>query len=129
MAAVLADKVDTVDALPVYAMARSSDPTDCWQPTPGIMVPDTGPYAGMAIRAVWASEWDASVPVWAFTGTVQIKPAGIYPAGVYILIYDGAAWQLQADMETMAKKADADDALTVIPAVTLSCDTAGDPKL
>lgn len=59
----LADKVDTVDALPVYAMARSSDPTDCWQPTPGIAVPDTGPYVGMAIRGVWAEEWDASVPI------------------------------------------------------------------
>ena len=65
----IADKVDTVDALPVYAMARSSDPTDCWQPTPGIAVPDTGPYVGMAVRARWEEEeWDASVPIWCFGG-------------------------------------------------------------
>lgn len=102
----IADKVDTVDALPVYAMARSSDPTDCWQPTPGIAVPDTGPYTGMAIRAVWEEEWDASVPIWCFGGIVPIKPAGTYPAGVYILMYDGEAWQAQASMERVQETAD-----------------------
>ena len=102
----LATKVDTVDALPVYAMARSSDPTDCWQPTPGIAVPDTGPYTGMAIRAVWEEEWDASVPIWCFGGIVPIKPAGTYPAGVYILMYDGEAWQAQASMERVQETAD-----------------------
>lgn len=122
----LADKVDTVDALPVYTMARSSDPTDCWQPTPGIAVPDTGPYTGMAIRAVWEEEWDASVPIWAFGGTEPVKPEGTYPAGAYILMWDGEAFQLQADMASVAPKADSSDALTVIPTVTLLCDTAGD---
>lgn len=122
----LADKVDTVDALPVYTMARSSDPTDCWQPTPGIAVPDTGPYAGMAIRAVWEEEWDATVPIWAFGGTEPVKPEGTYPAGAYILMWDGEAFQLQADMASVAPKADSSDALTVIPTVTLLCDTAGD---
>ena len=122
----IADKVDTVDALPVYAMARSSDPTDCWQPTPGIAVPDTGPYTGMAIRAVWEEEWDASVPIWAFGGTEPVKPEGTYPAGAYILMWDGEAFQLQADMASVAPKADSSDALTVIPTVTLLCDTAGD---
>ena len=102
----LADKVDTVDALPVYAMARSSDPTDCWQPTPGIAVPDTGPYVGMAVRAVWEEEWDASVPIWCFGGIVPIKPAGTYPAGAYILMYDGEAWQAQASMERVQETAD-----------------------
>lgn len=122
----LADKVDTVDVLPVYAMARSSDPTDCWQPTPGIAVPDTGPYTGMAIRAVWEEEWDASVPIWAFGGTEPVKPEGTYPAGAYILMWDGEAFQLQADMASVVPKADSSDALTVIPTVTLLCDTAGD---
>lgn len=122
----IADKVDTVDALPVYTMARSSDPTDCWQPTPGIAVPDTGPYTGMAIRAVWEEEWDASVPIWAFGGTEPVKPEGTYPAGAYILMWDGEAFQLQADMASVAPKADSSDALTVIPTVTLLCDTAGD---
>lgn len=122
----LADKVDTVDALPVYAMARSSDPTDCWQPTPGVMVPDGGPYAGMAIRAVWEEEWDASVPIWCFGGTESVKPEGTYPAGAYILMWDGEVWQLQADMASVEPKADASDALTVIPTVTLLCDVAGD---
>lgn len=122
----IADKVDTVDALPVYAMARSSDPTDCWQPTPGIAVPDTGPYVGMAVRAVWAEEWDASVPIWAFGGTEPVKPEGTYPAGAYILMWDGEAFQLQADMASVVPKADSSDALTVIPTVTLLCDTAGD---
>lgn len=122
----IADKVDTVDALPVYAMARSSDPADCWHPTPGIAVPDTGPYTGMAIRAVWEEEWDASVPIWAFGGTEPVKPEGTYPAGAYILMWDGEAFQLQADMASVAPKADSSDALTVIPTVTLLCDTAGD---
>lgn len=122
----IGDKVDTVDALPVYAMARSSDPTDCWQPTPGIAVPDTGPYVGMAIRGVWAEEWDASVPIWAFGGTEPVKPEGTYPAGAYILMWDGEAFQVQADMASVAPKADSSDALTVIPTVTLLCDTAGD---
>lgn len=122
----IGDKVDAVDALPVYAMARSSDPTDCWQPTPGIAVPDTGPYVGMAVRAVWAEEWDASVPIWAFGGTEPVKPEGTYPAGAYILMWDGEAFRLQADMASVAPKADSSDALTVIPTVTLLCDTAGD---
>ena len=122
----IGDKVDAVDALPVYAMARSSDPTDCWQPTPGIAVPDTGPYTGMAIRAVWEEEWDASVPIWAFGGTEPVKPEGTYPAGAYILMWDGEAFQLQADMASVVPKADSSDALTVIPTVTLLCDTAGD---
>ena len=116
----LADKVDTVGALPVYAMARSSDPTDCWQPTPGIAVPDTGPYTGMAIRAVWEEEWDASVPIWAFGGTEPVKPEGTYPAGAYILMYDGEAFQLQADMNTV--KADA------IPVHTMALKTIGTGK-
>ena len=81
----LATKVDTVDALPVYAMARSSDPTDCWQPTPGIAVPDTGPYTGMAIRAVWEEEWDASVPIWCFGSIYGMQASGHHPAGTYIL--------------------------------------------
>ena len=81
----IADKVDTVDALPVYAMARSSDPTDCWQPTPGIAVPDTGPYTGMAIRAVWEEEWDASVPIWCFGSIYGMQASGHHPAGTYIL--------------------------------------------
>lgn len=102
----LADKVDTVDALPVYTMARSSDPTDCWQPTPGIAVPDTGPYTGMAIRAVWEEEWDASVPIWAFGGTEPVKPEGTYPAGAYILMYDGEAFQVQADMAYTDERAE-----------------------
>ena len=101
----LATKVDTVDALPVHTMERQSGP-DSWHPTPGIAVPDTGPYTGMAIRAVWAEEWDASVPVWCFGGIVPIKPAGTYPAGAYILMYDGEAWQAQASMERAQETAD-----------------------
>lgn len=92
----LADKVDTVDALPVYAMARSSDPTDCWQPTPGIAVPDTGPYTGMAIRAVWEEEWDASVPIWAFGGIYGMQASGHHPAGTYILTFTSSYdWTVQ----------------------------------
>ena len=102
----LATKVDTVDALPVYTMTRSSDPTDCWQPTPGIAVPDTGPYTGMAIRAVWEEEWDASVPIWAFGGTEPVKPEGTYPAGAYILMWDGEAFQVQADMAYTDERAE-----------------------
>ena len=116
----LADKVDTVDALPVYAMARSSDPTDCWQPTPGIAVPDTGPYTGMAIRAVWEEEWDASVPIWAFGGTKPVKPEGTYPAGAYILMWDGEAFQLQANMDTVKSGA--------IPVHTMALKTIGTGK-
>ena len=116
----LADKVDTVDALPVYAMARSSDPTDCWQPTPGIAVPDTGPYTGMAIRAVWEEEWDASVPIWAFGGTEPVKPEGTYPAGAYILMWDGEAFQLQANMDTVKSGA--------IPVHTMALKTIGTGK-
>ena len=104
-AASIADKVDAVDALPVHTMERQSGP-DSWKPTPGIAVPDTGPYTGMAIRAVWAEEWDASVPVWCFGGIVPIKPAGTYPAGAYILMYDGEAWQAQASMERVQETAD-----------------------
>ena len=92
----LADKVDTVDALPVYAMARSSDPTDCWQPTPGIAVPDTGPYVGMAVRAVWAEEWDASVPIWCFGGIYGMQASGHHPAGTYILTFTSSYdWTVQ----------------------------------
>ena len=92
----LADKVDTVDALPVYAMARSSDPTDCWQPTPGIAVPDTGPYTGMAIRAVWEEEWDASVPIWCFGGIYGMQASGHHPAGTYILTFTSSYdWTVQ----------------------------------
>lgn len=116
----IADKVDTVDALPVYTMARSSDPTDCWQPTPGIAVPDTGPYTGMAIRAVWEEEWDASVPIWAFAGTEPVKPEGTYPAGAYILMWDGEAFQLQADMNTVKAGA--------IPVHTMALKTIGNGK-
>ena len=116
----IADKVDTVDALPVYAMARSSDPTDCWQPTPGIAVPDTGPYTGMAIRAVWEEEWDASVPIWAFGGTEPVKPEGTYPAGAYILMWDGEAFQLQANMDTVKSGA--------IPVHTMALKTIGTGK-
>ena len=116
----IADKVDTVDALPVYAMARSSDPTDCWQPTPGIAVPDTGPYTGMAIRAVWEEEWDASVPIWAFGGTEPVKPEGTYPAGAYILMWDGEAFQVQADMDTVKSGA--------IPVHTMALKTIGTGK-
>ena len=92
----IADKVDTVDALPVYAMARSSDPTDCWQPTPGISVPDTGPYTGMAIRAVWEEEWDASVPIWAFGDIYSMRASGHHPAGTYILTFTSSYdWTVQ----------------------------------
>ena len=92
----LATKVDTVDALPVYAMARSSDPTDCWQPTPGIAVPDTGPYVGMAVRAVWAEEWDASVPIWCFGGIYGMQASGHHPAGTYILTFTSSYdWTVQ----------------------------------
>lgn len=92
----LADKVDTVDALPVYAMARSSDPTDCWQPTPGIAVPDTGPYTGMAIRAVWEEEWDASVPIWCFGSIYGMQASGHHPAGTYILTFTSSYdWTVQ----------------------------------
>ena len=92
----IADKVDTVDALPVYAMARSSDPTDCWQPTPGIAVPDTGPYVGMAVRAVWAEEWDASVPIWCFGGIYGMQASGHHPAGTYILTFTSSYdWTVQ----------------------------------
>ena len=92
----LATKVDTVDALPVYAMARSSDPTDCWQPTPGIAVPDTGPYTGMAIRAVWEEEWDASVPIWCFGGIYSMQASGHHPAGTYILTFTSSYdWTVQ----------------------------------
>lgn len=111
----LADKVDTVDALPVYTITRGDgqDSPDAWIATPGIMVPDGGPYAGMAIRAVWKTKLDASVPLWSFTQEVPIKPEGTYPAGVYILIYDGEAWQLQADMGSMTTKVEIVDALPV----------------
>lgn len=92
----IADKVDTVDALPVYAMARSSDPTDCWQPTPGIAVPDTGPYTGMAIRAVWEEEWDASVPIWCFGSIYGMQASGHHPAGTYILTFTSSYdWTVQ----------------------------------
>ena len=92
----IADKVDTVDALPVYAMARSSDPTDCWHPTPGIAVPDTGPYTGMAIRAVWEEEWDASVPIWAFGSIYGMQASGHHPAGTYILTFTSSYdWTVQ----------------------------------
>lgn len=92
----IADKVDTVDALPVYAMARSSDPTDCWHPTPGIAVPDTGPYVGMAVRAVWEEEWDASVPIWAFGGIYGMQASGHHPAGTYILTFTSSYdWTVQ----------------------------------
>lgn len=92
----IADKVDTVDALPVYTMARSSDPTDCWQPTPGIAVPDTGPYVGMAVRAVWAEEWDASVPIWCFGGIYGMQASGHHPAGTYILTFTSSYdWTVQ----------------------------------
>lgn len=92
----LADKVDTVDALPVYTMARSSDPTDCWQPTPGIAVPDTGPYTGMAIRAVWEEEWDASVPIWCFGSIYGMQASGHHPAGTYILTFTSSYdWTVQ----------------------------------
>lgn len=116
----IADKVDTVDALPVYAMARSSDPTDCWQPTPGIAVPDIGPYVGMAVRAVWEEKWDASVPIWAFGGTEPVKPEGTYPAGAYILMWDGEAFQLQANMDTVKSGA--------IPVHTMALKTIGTGK-
>lgn len=92
----IADKVDTVDALPVYTMARSSDPTDCWQPTPGIAVPDTGPYVGMAVRAVWAEEWDASVPIWCFGSIYGMQASGHHPAGTYILTFTSSHdWTVQ----------------------------------
>ena len=92
----LATKVDTVDALPVYTMTRSSDPTDCWQPTPGIAVPDTGPYTGMAIRAVWEEEWDASVPIWCFGGIYGMQASGHHPAGTYILTFTSSYdWTVQ----------------------------------
>lgn len=93
----LATKVDTVDALPVYTMARSSDPTDCWQPTPGIAVPDTGPYTGMAIRAVWEEEWDASVPIWCFGSIYGMQASGHHPAGTYILTFTSSYdWTIQS---------------------------------
>lgn len=91
----IADKVDTVDALPVHTMERQSGP-DSWKPTPGIAVPDTGPYTGMAIRAVWEEEWDASVPIWCFGGIYSMQASGHHPAGTYILTFTSSYdWTVQ----------------------------------
>lgn len=91
----LATKVDTVDALPVHTMERQSGP-DSWHPTPGIAVPDTGPYTGMAIRAVWEEEWDASVPIWAFGDIYSMRASGHHPAGTYILTFTSSYdWTVQ----------------------------------
>lgn len=91
----IADKVDTVDALPVHTMERQSGP-DSWKPTPGIAVPDTGPYTGMAIRAVWKEEWDASVPIWCFGGIYSMQASGHHPAGTYILTFTSSYdWTVQ----------------------------------
>ena len=91
----IADKVDTVDALPVHTMERQSGP-DSWQPTPGIAVPDTGPYTGMAIRAVWEEEWDASVPIWCFGSIYGMQASGHHPAGTYILTFTSSYdWTVQ----------------------------------
>lgn len=48
-------------------------------------MPDTGPYVGMAIRAVWEEEWDASVPIWCFGSIYGMQASGHHPAGTYIL--------------------------------------------
>ena len=91
----IADKVDTVDALPVHTMERQSGP-DSWKPTPGIAVPDTGPYTGMAIRAVWEEEWDASVPIWCFGSIYGMRASGHHPAGTYILTFTSSYdWTVQ----------------------------------
>ena len=91
----LATKVDTVDALPVHTMERQSGP-DSWKPTPGIAVPDTGPYTGMAIRAVWEEEWDASVPIWCFGSIYGMRASGHHPAGTYILTFTSSYdWTVQ----------------------------------
>lgn len=92
----IADKVDTVDALPVHTMERQSGP-DSWKPTPGIAVPDTGPYTGMAIRAVWEEEWDASVPIWCFGSIYGMQASGHHPAGTYILTFTSSYdWTIQS---------------------------------
>lgn len=91
----IADKVDTVDALPVHTLERQSGP-DSWKPTPGIAVPDTGPYTGMAIRAVWEEEWDASVPIWCFGSIYGMQASGHHPAGTYILTFTSSYdWTVQ----------------------------------
>ncbi len=78
------------------------------------MVPDGGPYAGMAIRAVWKTKLDASVPLWSFTQEVPIKPEGHTSGGVYPdLRWRGVA--APGRYGDYGQKADADDALTVIP--------------
>ncbi len=103
----IADKVDTVDALPVHTMERQSGP-DSWKPTPGIAVPDTGPYTGMAIRAVWEEEWDASVPIWCFGSIYGMQASGHHPAGTYILTFTSSYdWTVQPlDMAYTDKRAE-----------------------
>ena len=103
----IADKVDTVDALPVHTMERQSGP-DSWKPTPGIAVPDTGPYTGMAIRAVWEEEWDASVPIWCFGSIYGMRASGHHPAGTYILTFTSSYdWTVQPlDMAYTDKRAE-----------------------
>ncbi len=65
--------------------------------------------AGEAIRVVSDSEWQASgeAPKYGINitgGTKPIKPAGTYPAGAYILIYDGEAFQVQADIRCVEER-------------------------
>ncbi|MCI8554155.1 MAG: hypothetical protein HFJ80_04330, partial [Clostridiales bacterium] len=116
---------DITRLVPLHTMERSDDPTDCWKVSPGLHIPDGGPVIGMTIRAVWAEEWDASVPMWCLGDLVPLEPAGIYPAGTYLLslIYSGGrmSWHIQG-----ADKADKTDITTVIPSVVLDCDYGGD---
>ena len=59
-------------------------------------MPDTGPYTGMAIRAVWEEEWDASVPIWCFGGIYGMQASGHHPAGTYILTFTSSYdWTVQ----------------------------------
>ncbi|MCI8554040.1 MAG: hypothetical protein HFJ80_03745, partial [Clostridiales bacterium] len=107
-------KDDITQLIPLHTMERSDDPTDSWKVSPELNIPNSGPVIGMTIRAVLAEEWDASVPMWCWGDLVPLEPAGIYPAGTYLLslIYSGGrrSWRIQG-----ADKADKTD---VAPALT-----------
>ena len=67
--------------------------------------------AGEAVRVVSDTAWQASgtAPKYGINirgGTKPIKPAGTYPAGAYILMYDGEAFQVQADMAYTDERAE-----------------------
>lgn len=110
----IADKVDKNDALTViptvtllldfagdlsYDLRR--DGTGFW----------LNGAAGEAVRVVSDTAWQASgeAPKYGINtrgGTKPIKPAGTYPAGAYILMYDGEAFQVQADMAYTDERAE-----------------------